>query len=406
MRFLFINHHANSPKYGNPYRTYYMARELVSLGHEVFIVAANNSHLRTSQPQQSSQLVSEKIDGINYMFLPSFPSSKSIFTRLLNMLTFVIMLARYQKHIQNITRPDYVIEATTYIAPFLISYRIAKNSKAKVIYEVRDLWPASPIEISGRSRFNPIFFIIGLLQKYTLKNADCVISTLKYADEYFTTNVIKPKLFAHIQNGISMRQYSGSFMKKSFYYDEVAQIKEKYDGCIGYTGGLGAANGLDVLLGSADELEKHNLAIIIFGKGINREKYLSYQKPNVYIFDAIPKEEIIQVSKLFDLGFVGGVNRKVHRYGVSANKIFDMMASKVPVLFCYNTQDSFIEDAQCGIIINDPTSDRVADEIITFFKMPKTERKAMGENGYRTALEKYEYATLTLKLLNAIRVIQ
>lgn len=239
-----------------------------------------------------------------------------------------------------------------------------------------------------------------------MKNADCVISTLKYADEYFTTNVIKPKLFAHIQNGISIRQYSTSSMKKSFYYDEVLQIKEKYDGCVGYTGGLGAANGLDVLLGSADELDKHNIAIIIFGKGPNREKYLSYQKPNVHIYDAIPKKEIIQVSKLFDLGFVGGVNRKVHRYGVSANKIFDMMASKVPVLFCYNTQDNFIEDAHCGIIIKDPTSERVAEEIISFFKMKITERKAMGTNGYETVLKKYEYTGLTRKFLSAIKAIQ
>src|SRR3954468_20797879 len=50
MKILLINHYAGSPRHGMEFRPYYLAHEWVRAGHQVTIVAASHSHLRSNQP--------------------------------------------------------------------------------------------------------------------------------------------------------------------------------------------------------------------------------------------------------------------------------------------------------------------------------------------------------------------
>ena len=46
-RILLINHYAGSPEMGMEFRPYYFAREWSKMGHEVWVIAGDYSHLRT-----------------------------------------------------------------------------------------------------------------------------------------------------------------------------------------------------------------------------------------------------------------------------------------------------------------------------------------------------------------------
>ena len=406
MNFLFINHHANAPEYGNPYRTYSMAKALVRLGHKVSIVAAGYSHLRLKQPLQTSSYHREFHDGISYIFLPSMGAGTGRTARVMNIFSFVWSLARHRKAILAEADPDIVIEATTYILPIMVSSRIAKAAGAKLIYEVRDLWPASPIEISGKSKNHPFFLLLALAQRYALQRSDCVISTLRFADQYFTNEILPPKMFAHIQNGIDAEQYDAQNTIKGDTFHAVQKIKKRYAGCVGYTGGFGAANAVQSLLGAAEELAKHDLAVVLVGKGPRRAELGAIVESrglsNVYFFDAVPKAEVIPITQSFDLAFSGGVNRGVHHYGISPNKVFDYMMSQTPILLCYNTQDDFAEQVGCGITVKNPTGETVASAVLKFFALPDAQKQKMGLNGRKAALEKYEYQILARSFLEVV----
>ena len=45
MNILVISHYAGTPQYGMEYRSYYMAREWVGMGHQVTVVGASFSHI-------------------------------------------------------------------------------------------------------------------------------------------------------------------------------------------------------------------------------------------------------------------------------------------------------------------------------------------------------------------------
>lgn len=406
MNFLFINHHANAPEYGNPYRTYFMAKALVRLGHKVIVVASGYSHVRLKQPPKSSGITREVHEGITYLFLPAIGSGTSLLSRVTSIFGFVWSLARYRKAIEAEAKPVVVVEGTTYILPILISSRIARAAGAKLIYEVRDLWPASPIEISGKSKYHPFFLLIGWVQKYALRHADCVVSTLRFADQYFAEEVVVPKMFAHIQNGVDADQYAAQNTVEGDTFRTVTDIKARYAGVVGYTGGFGAANAVQSLLGAAEELARHDIAVVLVGKGPRRAEFEAFVAAhglsNVYIFDAVPKAEVIPITKTFDLAFSGGVNRGVHHYGISPNKVFDYMMSETPILMGYNTQDDFAERSGCGITVRHPTGETVARAVLEFFNRSDEEKRQMGQNGRKAVLEQYEYQILAQALLDVV----
>ena len=61
MNILMISHYAGTPQYGMEFRSYYMAREWVRMGHHVMVVGASFSHLRKEQPAVES----ETLEGID-----------------------------------------------------------------------------------------------------------------------------------------------------------------------------------------------------------------------------------------------------------------------------------------------------------------------------------------------------
>ncbi len=62
MNILLINHYAGSVTHGMEYRPYYLAREWINMGHNVTIIAASFSHLRSKQPIINGNISEEEID--------------------------------------------------------------------------------------------------------------------------------------------------------------------------------------------------------------------------------------------------------------------------------------------------------------------------------------------------------
>ena len=126
MNILLINHYAGSKKHGMEYRPYYLAREWASMGHQVTIVAASFSHLRTTAPAVSGRATEDCIDGIRYLWYrtPAYRGNGA--GRVLNMLSFVGKLLRDGRRLARTYRPDAVIASSTYPLDSLPARRIAQ----------------------------------------------------------------------------------------------------------------------------------------------------------------------------------------------------------------------------------------------------------------------------------------
>ena len=57
---------------------------------------------------------------------------------------------------KKLQKPDVIIVSSLSPLPIVSAYFWSKKYKAKLLFEVRDIWPLSLIEIGGFSKLNPL----------------------------------------------------------------------------------------------------------------------------------------------------------------------------------------------------------------------------------------------------------
>ena len=156
MNILLIDHYAGAPELGMEYRPYYMAKEWIKRGHHVLVVGATYSHLRKKQPQKGEEI----IDGVRYYWIKTNQYKNNGIRRIYSIFLFVLKLRFSLLEICDQFVPDVVIASSTYPFDIYPAKRIARKFKAKLFYEVHDLWPLSPIELGGYSKWHPFILIM------------------------------------------------------------------------------------------------------------------------------------------------------------------------------------------------------------------------------------------------------
>ena len=202
MNILLINHYAGSCKHGMEYRPYYFAREWTRLGHQVLIVASSESHVRAVQPQFTEKRFDEVIDGINYTWLKTSKYTKNGIGRVLNIFSFIYQLYRESSKLAKSFKPDVVVSSSTYPLDIWPAHRIAKIAKAQLVFEVHDLWPLSPMELGGMSKWHPFIVLVQVAEDYAYRRAHYVISMLPKVQSYMESRGMLSHKLAIVQNGI------------------------------------------------------------------------------------------------------------------------------------------------------------------------------------------------------------
>ena len=161
MNIIYINHYAGSVEHGMEYRPYYLAREWVKLGHSVTIIASSFSHLRQKNIdiQNGTNYLHETINGINYIWCKTSVYGANGIKRVFNIFEF---LSRVKKLIPQliILKPDMVIASSTYPFDTRVAKKISDKAGAKFVYEVHDLWPLTPMELGGMSKYHPFIWLM------------------------------------------------------------------------------------------------------------------------------------------------------------------------------------------------------------------------------------------------------
>ena len=158
MNILYLNHYAGSPALGMEYRPYYLAREWVRAGHRVQTVAATFSHVRTRQPAAGD----ETLEGIDHHWVPAPPYRGNGWGRVRNIASFLARVWREAPRLVQARRPDVVIASSTYPMDIWVARRLARLAGAKLVYEVHDLWPLSPMELFDMPRWHPFIALCQL----------------------------------------------------------------------------------------------------------------------------------------------------------------------------------------------------------------------------------------------------
>jgi glycosyltransferase involved in cell wall biosynthesis len=405
---LIIDHYAGSPVLGMEFRPYFLAKEWIRLGHNVTIIAADFSHLRSKQPVVHSDLQYEKIDGISYLWLKTTKYESSGIKRILNILMFTVKLLIYYKKITSIANPEIVIASSTYPLDIYPAYLIAKKNKAKLVFELHDLWPLSPMIIGNFSKYHPFIWLMQRAENFACMNCDCYISLLGNAKEYLRQHGLKNEKFFHIPNGFSNDEMELTDIQIPDEHKELLKkLKSESKIIIGYAGGHAPSNALKSFVTASGYFEdNHNIIFVLVGDGSCKDELIElasvHNHKNIYFLSPISKSQIPVLLSQFDILYAGGVRSVLHSYGSSFNKIIDYMLAEKPIIFAVDEPNSLVEKVGCGIRIEAENEAELVKTIKFLSGLSVEERKSMGEKGRKYAMKELNYTSLAKKFIDAV----
>lgn len=410
MRILYESDLAGSRHHGMAYRIYQFSCEFKEHGHEVMIVASSFSHARHTNPNVKNILTNEIIDGIIYKWIKTPIYSGNGLGRIFHMLVYNLRLWFYAKRIANEFKPDVVIASGVTPLDFFGCKRIAKKSRAKIILEVGDLWPLSPIELGGYSKRHPFIKFIQYFEDYSFKHADSLISLLPYARDYMVFHGLNEEKFNYIPNGIVIKDWDKQIELSLTHKKLLEELRDKGFCIIGYTGAHGTANSLKTVIDAVAKLESEQVALVLVGAGSEKEALIKYVKynsiPNIFFLPSIKKEEIPNCLKLMDVLYIGLQKQSLFRFGISPNKMFDYMMAGKPIIQAIDAGNNIVEEVNCGLYAEPENVNAIADAIRKIKDMPLEDREKMGKNGRKFVLENHSYGVLTDKYLSIINKIK
>lgn len=401
MNIILINHYAGSNIHGMEFRPYYLAREWVKMGHNVTIIAASFSHLRQKNLDISS-ITEEVIDGIRYIWLPVNKYHGNGVMRFKNMLAFIYQLYKNLGKFIGL-KPDVVIASSTYPLDSYPAYKLAKNTGAKFVFELHDLWPLSPMELGGMSKWHPFIMLMQKAEDFWCTHADKVISILPKTEEYLKTRGLKGGKFCHIPNGIVLSEYDNVLPLKADYAELLDKLHNSGKFLIGFAGAHGIANALNVLLYAAEKLQNTNAYFVLVGQGQEKENLKALAQKmkldNVLFLDSIPKKMVPAFLNKMDVLYIGWQNKPIYRFGISPNKLMDYMMASKPILHSVTAGNDLVQEANCGISVPAEDVDSVADAVKKFMLMSKAELSALGKNGKEYVIKRHDYKVLAEKFI-------
>lgn len=403
MNILLINHYAGSPRHGMEFRPYYLAREWISQGHHVTIVASSVSHIRQRNPEFDGPALAETLDGVDYLWLRTRAYSGNGASRLLNMLQFTGLLYRHAKALAA-KRPDVVIASSTYPYDIWPARHIARRTGAKLVYELHDVWPLTPQLLGGFSKWHPMIYSMQCAENYAYAHADKAVSLLPGTEAHMRAHGLQGNKFIYIPNGIDPG--SAATPLPEAIRTQIAQFREKFATLCIYAGGHAVSNALEPLIDAAGKLPVATVGLVLVGNGVEKarleQKAHQLGLTNVLFLDSIPKTAVASLLALGDMAYIGWRDSPLYAHGMSPNKLFDYMMAGLPVVHSTSSPYDIVRDADCGISAAAEDVDAIAHAISQLAGMAPSERRRLGENGRRFAQLHHAYPTLAAQFLDSL----
>ncbi len=396
-----LNHYAQEPGGPGGTRHFSLARHLPANGWDATIIAASTDHLSGRQRLSDDQHRRvETFDGVPFVWLRAQPYSGNGIGRIRNMFDYTRAVLK-PENLNQIPPPDVIIGSSVHPLAAWAGRKLAKRYRVPFIFEVRDLWPQTLIDLGRISANHPAAVAMRWLERSLYSSASRIVVLLPQAGDYIEPLGISRGKIVWVPNGVDVEQFPMSALKPSSGTFTLM-----------YFGAHGAANGLDTLLKAMrvvqDDPAGKNIVLRLIGQGPLKQSLRSLAEElrlrNVRFESHVSKQGIPALAAEAD-GFVICVRNlpNLYRYGISMNKIFDYMAAGRPAIIAVDSSSNNpIADAGCGLTVPPENPEALAAAIVDLAALPNAKREEMGRAGRRSLEQNYSMQHLSKRLADTL----
>lgn len=212
----------------------------------------------------------------------------------------------------------------------LAGWLIAKIKRAKLIYDVRDIWPDVALEMGSFSDKSIYCKLFTVIRDFMLKHADMVTAVSE-------GKVQKLKSYAPWQNVVKIPNGFDRYFLENKINKKLKERLAHRKGfkCV-YMGNLGLAQGLRQLLEIAKKsrIKQMETVFLLYGSGAEEQKLKDYVKEhdlqNVCFEGILPNADMYTVLQAADVSFVSLANGNLK--DSVPTKLYEALGMGCPVL--------------------------------------------------------------------------
>lgn len=216
-------------------------------------------------------------------------------------------------------RIDFVVTTSPPPLISIFGYFISKIKKAKLVYDVRDIWPDVAIEMESFTEQSIYYRVFKFIANFMYKKSAYITTVSPGKVEKIKNYVLDKEKVKYIPNGLD-----DNFLN----FDIDKEISEKYNldrkFTVVYIGNVGLAQNLNVLVELANNYkENQKMQFLIFGEGADKEKI--QEKINELKLNNIKLEGKIDYCKVYTIL----KNSKISFIPLKNNKMIDSIPTKI-----------------------------------------------------------------------------
>jgi glycosyltransferase involved in cell wall biosynthesis len=381
MRFLILTQYY-PPETGAPQnRLSGLARELKQMGHEVVILTAmpNYPAMQIHPDYIGKKYVVDEFENIPVHRAWIYVSkNRSIISRLMNYFSFTFSSTYYASKIKG--NFDYLMVESPPLFLGISAWWISKRKKAKMVFNVSDLWPESAEKLGVIS--NKMFLKLAtILEEWLYKKSYMVTGQTQGIVQNIKTRFPNKKVH-WLPNGVDESIFS--FKKQENVRQQLKLSNDDF--LIMYGGIIGLAQGLDVILDAAKLLPAESkITYLLLGDGPEKnrlqQRVVEENIARVKFLELVSREVVPSYVDAVDVAVIP--LKKMDLFlGAIPSKIFENLALGKPLLLSVDgeARSLFIDQGNAGLFIEPENSKMLAEKSLKMEANPEMVRE-MGNNG-------------------------
>jgi glycosyltransferase involved in cell wall biosynthesis len=392
-----FNHYALPPDAGAGTRHYDLATRAAERGIRTTIFAASFDHFSRRDRLGGIELLRRERHGsVRFVWLRSIPYRGNGTARLAGMLAYgalAVVAAQAEKG-----PPDVVIGSSVHPIAALAGYVVARLRRARFMYEIRDLWPQTLVDMGALQAESPVARSLWWLEGFLVRRSEAVICLLPGIGGYLKERGLPSDRVVYLPNAVAALATAGSLPRRM--QRRLARWRDDGSFIAIYAGAHGRANALGTLIDAATLLQASGsrVRIALVGDGPDKAALEAVAAgrglDNIAFFDPVAKRSVQTLLSLGDAALFHLADLDVLRYGISSNKLFDYLLSGLPIVFACRTSNDPVAEAHAGLSIPPEDPEALASTLERMAGMETSELRQMGENGRRYVLLHHSMETV------------
>ncbi len=297
--------------------------------------------------------------------------------------------------------PDLVYGSSTPLTAAAAAAAAARWHGVPWVFEVRDLWPAFPIQAGGLS--NPLLQKAArTLEKRLYRSAAHVVTLSEDMEAHVRRRCPEVRGLTTIEYGTDRdllaraEAVDAAALRRAYDFDDCRVVL--------YAGSFGRANDIPTLLQAAARLRsRRDVRFVFAGHGYHTADIRAAAEalPNVRLLPPLPLLRALALFRVADVAVVPFANLPVLSVNSPA-KLFDSLAAGTPVVVTNpGWTKRLVETHGCGWYVPAERADALAGRLAHVLDHP-AERAAAGERAAALARSRFARSALMDRLLAVV----